>query len=383
MASSILNSDDGVISGTSGLKSTGGDDGVLVFQSKGTETARINTDSQIVAAAGTASLPIYSTTGDTNTGIFFPAADQVAVATNGVERVNLGNSATVFNDGGADVDFRVEGDTEANLLFVDAGNDRVGVGTSSPSYLLEAKSSTAGIGITGTGTTANVLAVGNTNVSNTFYFAQDNAAGNNFNTGVAYGPVLWTNASSQTFVTDSGSNIMKYSSGNLLVGATSGTARLRVISTASQTQGIYVTHPTSAQDVISCENSATSGDNRLIHFYTDATNSRGLVEYNRSTGLLVYGTTSDYRAKDIFGPVTDSGTLIDSVPVYMGKMKDATQERPMFIAHETPSYAHTGVKDAVDADGKPVYQQMDASALVPVMWAEIQSLRKRLAAANL
>jgi hypothetical protein len=41
MASSVLNSDDGVISGTAGLKSSGGDDGVLVFQSKGTETARI------------------------------------------------------------------------------------------------------------------------------------------------------------------------------------------------------------------------------------------------------------------------------------------------------------------------------------------------------
>jgi hypothetical protein len=64
----------------------------------------------------------------------------------------------------------------------------------------------------------------------------------------------------------------------------------------------------------------------------------------------------------------------------MGKMKDATQERPMFIAHEVPAYAHTGEKDAVDADGKPVYQQMDASALIPVMWAEIQDLRKRLTA---
>jgi hypothetical protein len=67
----------------------------------------------------------------------------------------------------------------------------------------------------------------------------------------------------------------------------------------------------------------------------------------------------------------------------MGKMHGATQERPMFIAHETPAYAHTGVKDAVDADGNPVYQQMDASALIPVMWAEIQSLRQRLSAANL
>ena len=33
--------------------------------------------------------------------------------------------------------------------------------------------------------------------------------------------------------------------------------------------------------------------------------------------------------------------------------------------------------------GNPVYQQMDASALIPVMWAEIQSLRKRLADAGL
>jgi hypothetical protein len=42
------------------------------------------------------------------------------------------SGAVVFNDAGADVDFRVEGDTDANLLFVDAGNDRVGIGVSTP-----------------------------------------------------------------------------------------------------------------------------------------------------------------------------------------------------------------------------------------------------------
>jgi hypothetical protein len=52
MPSSILNSDDGVISGTSGLKNSGGDDGVLVFQSKGTETARITTDNYLRLASG-------------------------------------------------------------------------------------------------------------------------------------------------------------------------------------------------------------------------------------------------------------------------------------------------------------------------------------------
>jgi len=95
MPSSVINSDDGVISGTSGLKSSGGDDGVLVFQSKGTETARINTDKQIVAAAGTASLPALTTTGDVNTGIFFPAADTIAFGEGGAEAMRIDSSGNV------------------------------------------------------------------------------------------------------------------------------------------------------------------------------------------------------------------------------------------------------------------------------------------------
>jgi hypothetical protein len=95
MASSVINSDDGVISGTSGLKSSGGDDGNLVFQSKGTETARINTDKQIVAAAGTASLPALTTTGDLNTGIFFPAADTIAFGEGGAEAMRIDSSGRV------------------------------------------------------------------------------------------------------------------------------------------------------------------------------------------------------------------------------------------------------------------------------------------------
>lgn len=38
----------------------------------------------------------------------------------------------IFNDQGNDVDFRVEGDTEPNLLFCDASTDRVGIGSSAP-----------------------------------------------------------------------------------------------------------------------------------------------------------------------------------------------------------------------------------------------------------
>lgn len=49
---------------------------------------------------------------------------------------NVAGGAVVINEAGGDVDFRVEGDTNINLLFTDASTDRVGVGTAIPSALL-------------------------------------------------------------------------------------------------------------------------------------------------------------------------------------------------------------------------------------------------------
>ena len=45
------------------------------------------------------------------------------------------DAAQVFNESGADVDFRVESNNNANMLFVDGGSDNVGIGTSSPTAL--------------------------------------------------------------------------------------------------------------------------------------------------------------------------------------------------------------------------------------------------------
>lgn len=42
----------------------------------------------------------------------------------------------VFNENAADIDCRIEGDTNANLFFTDASTDRVGIGTATPSTLL-------------------------------------------------------------------------------------------------------------------------------------------------------------------------------------------------------------------------------------------------------
>ena len=46
-------------------------------------------------AAGTALLPALTTTGDTNTGIYYPAADTFAVTTAGVERYRVDSSGNV------------------------------------------------------------------------------------------------------------------------------------------------------------------------------------------------------------------------------------------------------------------------------------------------
>ena len=51
--------------------------------------------------------------------------------------------AVVINEDSADIDFRVESDDNTHMLFVDGGNDRVGIGTGSPSTMLDITSSSS------------------------------------------------------------------------------------------------------------------------------------------------------------------------------------------------------------------------------------------------
>ena len=57
--------------------------------------------------------------------------DQNVTINSSTNQAIIGNSISVFNEGGADVDFRVEGATDANLLFCDASLDAVRIGTGS------------------------------------------------------------------------------------------------------------------------------------------------------------------------------------------------------------------------------------------------------------
>ena len=77
--------------------------------------------------------------GDDNTFISF-TDDDINIQAGGVNFIDItegANNEITFNEAGADIDFRVEGDTDTHLLFVEGGTDRVGIGTSSPSVELD------------------------------------------------------------------------------------------------------------------------------------------------------------------------------------------------------------------------------------------------------
>ena len=106
----------------------------LVLSTNGTarltaSTTAVTSSLPIDVPLGSVGAPSLTFTGDLDTGILSPSANQLAIATNGVERVEFGTTEVVFNDGGVNYDFRVEGDTKADLFLVDASADAVLLGS--------------------------------------------------------------------------------------------------------------------------------------------------------------------------------------------------------------------------------------------------------------
>lgn len=160
------------------------------------------------------------------------------------------------------------------------------------------------------------------------------------------------------------------SSGNLLVGTTSTQASSKfLVSIIPGTTTGYATLPTTATG------------------YTAATflNSvaAGIGSITTTTVATLFNTTSDYRLKTVIGNVTNSGQRIDALEPIEYDWNEGGRTRG-FLAHkfaEIYPNSVTGEKDAIDKDGKPVYQGMQASTpeVMADLIAEIQSLRKRVA----
>jgi len=107
---------------------------ILKIRNSG-NTAWINLfqlDGTYLIEDGSNSAPGLAFRDDLDTGIFSSSANTFCVATAGVLRMELGTASTNFNDNGLDVDFRIESDGKTHMFFIDGGNNRLGVGCSSP-----------------------------------------------------------------------------------------------------------------------------------------------------------------------------------------------------------------------------------------------------------
>jgi hypothetical protein len=172
------------------------------------------------------------------------------------------------------------------------------------------------------------------------------------------------------------------SSGNLLVGRTS------IVNPASSSDvGLTLAAQYNVIQAFRDSNNAMEvgrqGNNGPAVVFYKAGVSVGDISVTGST--TSYNSGSDYRLKNITGLLTSSGAFIDALKPKVGTWKADGSKFVGFIAHEfaevSPSSV-SGEKDAVDADGNPKYQAMQASSaeVIANLVAELQSVRQRLAA---
>ena len=94
-----------------------------------------------------------------------------------------------------------------------------------------------------------------------------------------------------------------------------------------------------------------------------------------NTTTTFYNTTSDYRLKENATPVTTGLQTIAALnPVNFDWVSNRIADTG-FLAHEFQSVIPNsvmGTKDAIDASGNPVYQQIDRSGAIPFLVAAIQ-----------
>jgi hypothetical protein len=215
------------------------------------------------------------------------------------------------------------------------------------------------------------------NATRTGYLYQDasgvgitNASGTGFDEGV----YLDTANNATLFYTQSTERARIDSSGNLLVGATSSTPAGNGIKLEPVQDGgaLFIGHP-----------SGTSSGTAFFGCYYNGSGI-GSISQNGTTGVL-YNLTSDYRLKNNPEALTGAKDFVMALQPKKWQWWDGSGEGVGFIAHEfmeVAKYSGNGAKDAVDTEGKPVYQsiQPSSSEVMANLVAHIQDLETRLAA---
>ena len=183
-----------------------------------------------------------------------------------------------------------------------------------------------------------------------------------------------------THIYNGGSRVALHASYNGYIGinTVSPDAYLRVDGTTSVTAArFYGTGGT--RPPLELRQNNTAG--WFAKFYSDnfGTYIGGISFYGSTT---TFNTSSDYRLKENIIPISDSITRLKQLKPSRFNFKQYPEITiDGFLAHEVQDIvpeAVTGNKNELDSSGKPVYQAIDHSKLVPLLVAAIQELEARV-----
>jgi hypothetical protein len=176
-----------------------------------------------------------------------------------------------------------------------------------------------------------------------------------------------------SFGTNNTERVRIDASGNVLVNTQSAGVS-NGLSTTIETSGLDASRITVNHD------SAGSTNNSNFMQFGYGGSLTGRISQN-STTSVAYLTTSDYRLKENVAPMTGALAKVAALKPCTFQWKSSGQQSQGFIAHELQEVcpeAVGGEKDAIDSDGKPIYQGVDASYLVATLVAAIQELTAKV-----
>ena len=183
--------------------------------------------------------------------------------------------------------------------------------------------------------------------------------------------------------------VMEMDSTSLAVtGALSASGKISTGSGVSSDGAINSFHSGSGPG-ISLENTSDTSGTFFAAFRKASGGTIGSITRVTTTDAVAFNTTSDARLKENLRDFTDSGRLIDSLKprVFDWKNSDENGKNVVgFVAQEEhaadPIFAHIGAVSVGDENPETITKQWQRSdsALIPILVAELKSLRARVAA---